>query len=126
MRLRLESDLEDLHAADDGAERTVGPLAEKLDRPQSFPPELCAAVRDIRVTRLPFAEEPLRRGTPSPRNTVVTGAQSAPTSSRRARSPRHCPIAALYPGTLIQVALTLLDHGTAEQILRYRYSPVNC
>lgn len=56
MRLRLEQDLEDLRAAvDKQAARTVAPLARTVDRDQCFSPELWAAVRDLGLTRLPFA-----------------------------------------------------------------------
>ncbi|MBY8863580.1 acyl-CoA dehydrogenase family protein [Nocardia sp. CA2R105] len=109
MRLRLDSELEDLRATvDNHAKRTVGPLAEKVDRTQSFSRELWAAVREIGLTRLPFAEEHGGDGG-TVRAYVVATREVA----------RHCPVAALYPGTSIQVAMTLLDHGTPEQIAQY-------
>jgi alkylation response protein AidB-like acyl-CoA dehydrogenase len=109
VRLRLEQDLEDLRASVDGqAARTIAPLAEKIDREQQFSAGLWSAVRDIGLTRLPFAEEYGGEGG-TVRAYVVATREVA----------RHCPVAALYPGTSIQVAMTLLDHGTPEQVERY-------
>ncbi|NKY54569.1 acyl-CoA dehydrogenase family protein [Nocardia flavorosea] len=109
MRLRLDQELEDLRAAVDGqAARTIAPLAEKVDRTQTFSPELWAAVRETGLSRLPFAEEYGGEGG-TVRAYVVATCEVA----------RHCPVAALYPGTSIQVAMTLLRHGTPEQVERY-------
>ncbi|MEU7817113.1 acyl-CoA dehydrogenase family protein [Pseudonocardia sp. NPDC049154] len=109
MRIRLEPELEALRAAVDGqAARTVAPLAEKVDRGQAFSPELWAAVRDIGLTRLPFAEEHGGEGG-TVRAYVVATREVA----------RHSPVGALYPGTTIQVAMTLLQHGTPEQVARW-------
>lgn len=109
MRLRLEQDLEDLRAAIDGqAARTVAPLAEKVDRDQSFSPQLWAAIRDIGLTRLPFAEEHGGDGGTVRAYAVATREVA-----------RHCAVGALYPGTSIQVAMTLLQHGTPAQIERF-------
>ncbi|WP_433632387.1 acyl-CoA dehydrogenase family protein [Nocardia sp. CA-120079] len=109
MKLRLDQDLEDLRAAVDGqAARTVGPLAAGVDRAQGFSQELWDAVREIGLTRLPFAEEYGGDGG-TVRAYVVATREIA----------RHCPVAALYPGTSIQVAMTLLKHGTAAQVERY-------
>jgi alkylation response protein AidB-like acyl-CoA dehydrogenase len=95
-------------SVDGQAARTVAPLAEHVDRAQTFSPELWAAVRDIGLTRLPFPERYGGEGGTVRAYVVATGGVA-----------RHCPVAALYPGTSIQVAMTLLDHSTPEQIERY-------
>lgn len=109
MRLRLERDLEDLRAAIDGqAARYVAPLAAEVDRQQHFSADLWSAIRDLGLTRLPFAEEHGGDGGTVRAYTVATCAVA-----------RHCAVAALYPGTTIQVAMTVLAHGTPAQIDRF-------
>ena len=106
MRLRLERDLEDLRAAIDGqAARYVAPLAAEVDRQQKFSAELWSAIRDLGLTRLPFAEEHGGDGGTVRAYAVATCAVA-----------RHCAVAALYPGTTIQVAMTVLAHGTPAPV----------
>jgi alkylation response protein AidB-like acyl-CoA dehydrogenase len=108
MKLRLEQELEDLRVAvDKQAIRTVAPLATEVDRNQSFSPELWAAVRDLGLTRLPFAEQHGVGGTV--RAYAVATREVA----------RHCAVAALYPGTSVQVALAVLEHGSPAQVDRF-------
>jgi alkylation response protein AidB-like acyl-CoA dehydrogenase len=83
----------------------IAPLAAEVDRKQQFSPQLWAAVRDLGLCALPFAEE-LGGGGGTVEAYVAATEEVA----------RHCAVAALYPGTTIQVAMTLLAHGTAEQI----------
>ncbi len=83
----------------------IAPLAAEVDRDQHFSPALWAAVRELGLCTLPFAEEHGGAG-----GTVA--AYIAATEEVA----RHCAVAALYPGTTIQVAMALLAHGTAEQI----------
>jgi alkylation response protein AidB-like acyl-CoA dehydrogenase len=109
MRLRLDQDLDDLRTAvDQQAARTVEPLAAGVDRTQAFSRDLWAAVRDIGLTRLPFAEEHGGEGGTVAAYVVATREVA-----------RHSPVAALYPGTTVQVAMTLLRHGTAEQVAKH-------
>jgi alkylation response protein AidB-like acyl-CoA dehydrogenase len=83
----------------------IAPLAAEVDRKQQFSLQLWAAVRDLGLCALPFAEE-LGGGGGTVEAYVAATEEVA----------RHCAVAALYPGTTIQVAMTLLAHGTAEQI----------
>ena len=109
MKFRLDQDLEDLRAAIEGqAARTVAPLAAKVDRTQAFSPELWNVICDLGLTRLAFPEEHGGDGG-SVRAYVVASGEVA----------RHCAVAALYPGTTIQVAMTLLARGTPDQIDRF-------
>ncbi|MFC5747850.1 acyl-CoA dehydrogenase family protein [Actinomadura rugatobispora] len=109
MRLRVEPELEELRAAIDGqAAKTVAPLAPRVDRDQRFSPELWRAVCELGMTRLPFAERYGGDGG-TVRAYMVASREVA----------RHCAVAALYPGTTIQVAMTLLKHGTPTQIERF-------
>lgn len=109
MGMRLEQDLEDLReSVDRQAARTIAPLAAGVDRTQAFSRELWAAVREIGLTRLPFTEEHGGDG----------GSVRAYVVATRAIA-RHSPVAALYPGTTIQVAMTLLEHGSPEQVGKY-------
>ncbi|NDJ90095.1 MULTISPECIES: acyl-CoA dehydrogenase family protein [Mycolicibacter] len=109
MRLRLEQELEDFRDAIAGqAARTVAPLAEEVDRVQSFSAGLWAAVRDLGLIRLPFGTEYGGEGG-TVRAYTVASCEVA----------RHCAVAALYPGTTIQVAMSILAHGTPNQIERF-------
>jgi alkylation response protein AidB-like acyl-CoA dehydrogenase len=109
VRLRVEPELEELRAAVDGqAAKTVARLARQVDRDQRFSPELWEAVRELGLTRLPFAERYGGDG-----GTV----RAYMLASREVA--RHCAVAALYPGTTIQVAMTLIKHGTPTQIERF-------
>jgi alkylation response protein AidB-like acyl-CoA dehydrogenase len=104
--LRLEQDLEELRTAIAGqAGRSIAPLAAEIDRAQSFSAELWTAVKELGLTRLPFAEEYGGDGGTVRAYAVAT-----------CEVARHCAVAALYPGTTIQVAMAVLAHGTSTQI----------
>ena len=102
----LDDDIQQLRTvvAQQAAVR-VASLASAVDREQRFSPELWAAVRDLGLFGLPFAEEYGGAG----------GSVQAYVAATEEVA-RHCAVAGLYPGTTIQVAMTLLAHGTAEQI----------
>jgi len=109
MRIDLDDDLEALRRVTDAqAARRVAPLAAAVDREQRFSPELWEAVRDLGLTRLPFAVEHGGDGGDA-RAFAVASIEVA----------RHGAVAALYPGTSIQVGRMLLDHGTPEQVARH-------
>ncbi|WP_433461933.1 acyl-CoA dehydrogenase family protein [Spirillospora sp. CA-128828] len=109
MRLRVEPELEGLRAAVDGqAAKTIAPLARGVDQDQRFSHELWQAVRELGLTRLPFADQYGGDG----------GTVRAYTVASREVA-RHCAVAALYPGTTVQVAMTLIEHGTPAQIERF-------
>jgi alkylation response protein AidB-like acyl-CoA dehydrogenase len=106
VRIRLEPELEEFRAAvAAAAAKTVAPLAGAVDREQRFSPELWGAVRDLGLTRLPFAEEHGGDGGTVRAYAVATREVA-----------RYSAVGALYPGTTFQVAMTLLRHGTASQI----------
>ena len=109
MHLPLGPELEALHdSVDRQAAATIAPLATTVDRSQEFSPALWAAVRDVGLTRLPFAEADGGDGGNVRAYAVATREVA-----------RHAAVAALYPGTSIQVAMTLLAHGTAAQVARH-------
>jgi alkylation response protein AidB-like acyl-CoA dehydrogenase len=104
MKIAVEPELEALREAiTSQAEIAVRPLADGVDRMQEFSRELWAAVRDLGLTRLPFAEQYGGDGG-AVRAYVVASAELA----------EHCAVAALYPGTSIQVASALIEHGAGE------------
>jgi alkylation response protein AidB-like acyl-CoA dehydrogenase len=106
VRIRLEPELEDFRAAVHAAgAKRVGPLAEKVDREQWFSQELWCAVRDLGLTRLPFAEENGGDGGTVRAYAVAT-----------CEVAWHSAVGALYPGTTIQVAMSLLRYGSPGQI----------
>lgn len=108
MRLGLDPDLLALRDSIDAqAARHIAPLADAVDRDQKFSPELWAAVCELGLTRLPFTEAQGGDGG-NVRAYVVATREVA----------RHCAVGALYPGTTVQVAMTLLAHGTKAQIDR--------
>jgi len=86
----------------------IGPHATALDRDQSFVPEVWAAVRDMEMFALPFTAEVGGLGGSFLDFVVATEAIARTSAS-----------AALYPGTTVQVAGTILAHGTREQIDRW-------
>lgn len=101
----LDRDLDDLRASVRAqAAHTIEPLAAEVDRVQKFSKPLWDAVREIGLTRLPFAEELGGDGGSIPAFVAATHEVA-----------QYCAVAALYPGTSIQVAMTLLQHGSAEQ-----------
>ena len=109
MRLGLEPELLALRDSIDGqSARTVAPLAEGVDRDQKFSRELWKAICDLGLTRLPFTEAHGGDGG-NVRAYVVATREVA----------RHCAVGALYPGTTVQVAMTILAHGTQAQIDRF-------
>lgn len=106
MRLRLERELEEFRdAVAAGAAETVAPLAEQVDREQRFSSDLWGAIRDLGLTRLPFPEEHGGDGGTVRAYAVATREVA-----------RHCAVGALYPGTTIQVAMTLLRHGAPSHV----------
>lgn len=106
MKLAVEPELETLRTAIAArAAATLGPLAAAVDREQKFSWDLWAFVRELGLTRLPFAEKYGGEGG-TYRAYTVAAAEVA----------EHCAVASLYPGTTVQVAMALLEHGTAEQI----------
>lgn len=105
MSLQLDRDLDDLRASVRAqAAQTIEPLAAGVDRAQKFSRPLWDAVREIGLTRLPFSEE----------NGGDGGSISAFVVATHEVAQRSA-VAALYPGTSIQVAMTLLKHGTEAQ-----------
>ena len=102
--MRLEPELEEFRDAA-GAAATVGPLAERVDREQRFSPELWAAIRDLGLTRPPFTEEHGGDGGTVRAYAVATREVA-----------RYYAVGALYPGTTIQVATTLLRYGAPSHI----------
>jgi alkylation response protein AidB-like acyl-CoA dehydrogenase len=109
VKLRLEQDLEDLRdSLDRQAANTVAPLAGQVDRDQAFSPELWSAIRDLGLTRLPFSE-----------NYGGDGGTVRAYAVATCEVARHCAVGALYPGTTIQVAMTVLAHGTPGQVERF-------
>ena len=106
VRLRLEPELEEFRdAVAAGAAATVAPLAEQVDREQRFSPELWGAIRDLGLTRLPFPEEHGGDGGTVRAYAVATREVA-----------RYCAVGALYPGTTIQVAMTLLRYGAPSHV----------
>ena len=106
MRLALEPELESLRQSITAqATTTVRPLAEQVDRTQRFSWDLWVAVRDLGLTRLPFSEEVGGDGG-TIRAYAVASAEVA----------QHCAVAALYPGTSMQVAAALIAHGNDEHV----------
>lgn len=89
------------------AER-IGPWVDVLDRDQRFSPEVWAEVRDLELFGLPF---PSRVG-------GLDGSFLAFTVATEAVAHTSAS-AALYPGTTVQVAATILRNGTPEQIARW-------
>jgi alkylation response protein AidB-like acyl-CoA dehydrogenase len=106
MRLALEPELESLRQSITAqATTTVRPLAEQVDRTQRFSWDLWVAVRDLGLTRLPFSESVGGDGG-TIRAYAVASAELA----------QHCAVAALYPGTSMQVAAALIAHGNDEHV----------
>lgn len=104
MKIAVEPELQALREAITAqALTTVRPLADEVDRTQAFSWSLWTAVRDLGLTRLPFDQEYGGDGG-TIRAYAVASAELA----------QHCAVAALYPGTSIQVAAALIEHGTAE------------
>lgn len=104
--LVLDDDIRQLRAvvAEQAAD-VIAPLAAEIDNEQRFSPALWAAVREIGLFALPFAED--YGGSGGSVNAYVAATEEVA---------GHCAVAALYPGTTIQVAMTLIAHGTPEQI----------
>jgi alkylation response protein AidB-like acyl-CoA dehydrogenase len=106
VKIAVEPELETLREAITAqALTTVRPIANGVDRMQAFSWDLWVAVRDLGLTRLPFAETYGGDGG-TYRAYAVASAELA----------QHCAVAALYPGTTIQVAAALIKHGTPDQI----------
>jgi alkylation response protein AidB-like acyl-CoA dehydrogenase len=101
VRVGLEPELEQLRRALAAQAKTsLRPLARNIDRSQQFSEELWQQVVGLGLTRLPFAESYGGDGG-SVRAYAVATAEIA----------SHCAVAALYPGTTVQVAMALIEHG---------------
>ncbi|BBZ14924.1 acyl-CoA dehydrogenase family protein [Mycobacterium branderi] len=106
MRLAVEADLESLRQSITAQALTrVRPLAEQVDRTQQFSWDLWKAVCDLGLTRLSFPERFGGDGG-TIRAYAVASAELA----------QHCAVAALYPGTSIQVAAALIAHGSSHHV----------
>jgi alkylation response protein AidB-like acyl-CoA dehydrogenase len=90
------------------AERTVGPTVAGLDRDQRFSREVWDALRAIGVFSLPFPEDLGGLGGSFLSFIVATEEIAAVGATP-----------ALYPGTTVQVASTIRQHGTKDQIERW-------
>ena len=107
----LDPDLQELaRSVRAQAWRALAGRAAELDRAQRFDPQVWAAVRDLGIIPLPFAEDDGGAGG-SALALVVALEQVA----------YACATAALYPGTTIQVIRALLDH--AQPAVRERWVP---
>jgi len=101
VRIGLEPELEQLRKSLEAqAKSSLRPLAGPVDSTQAFSWELWKRVVDLGLIRLPFAESMGGDGG-SVRAYAVASAEIA----------SHCAVAALYPGTTIQVAMTLIEHA---------------
>ncbi|MDO8364100.1 MAG: acyl-CoA dehydrogenase family protein [Actinomycetota bacterium] len=89
------------------AER-IGPWVDVLDREQRFSPEVWAELRDLELFGLPFAADVGGLGGSFLAFAVATEAVASISAG-----------AALYPGTTVQVAATLLRQGTPAQVERW-------
>jgi len=83
----------------------LGPAAAAVDREQRYSPALWAAVCDLGLLTLPFDADVGGSG-----GTFLAYVVAAEEVAR------YSAIAALYPGTTVQVARTILEHGSPEQI----------
>ncbi|WP_068183031.1 acyl-CoA dehydrogenase family protein [Mycobacterium sp. UM_CSW] len=109
MKLPVEPELESLRAAIAArAKSTVRPLAAQVDREQKFSWELWAAVRELGLSRIHFPED---HGGDGGTFRAYTIASTEPAE--------YCAVASLYPGTSIQVAMALLQHGNPEHSRRF-------
>jgi alkylation response protein AidB-like acyl-CoA dehydrogenase len=107
--VNLSSELEEFRQAIGAQSRArIGPLAASVDRDQSFSPQMWAALHDMGMFGLPFPES-LGGSGGSFLAYVVATEEIA----------RHAAVAALYPGTTVQVARTIIDHGTPTQIEQF-------
>jgi len=107
--LKLPEELESFRQAVRAqANARVAPLAAMVDREQRYSPELWAAIRDLEMLQLPFAEDVGGSGGTFLAYVIATEEVA-----------RCSAIAALYPGTTVQVATTILEHGTSEQVRRF-------
>jgi short/branched chain acyl-CoA dehydrogenase len=87
------------------AESTIGPFVKALDREQRFSREVWDALRATDIFALPFPETAGGLGGSFLAFVVATEQIAAVGAT-----------AALYPGTTVQVASTLLHYGTPSQI----------
>jgi alkylation response protein AidB-like acyl-CoA dehydrogenase len=90
------------------AETRIAPLIEPLDRSGAFSPELWSELKAMDVFALPFAEEHGGTGGSFLAFAVVIEQLA-----------RVGAVAGVYPGTTVQVAGTLLIHGTPDQRARW-------
>jgi alkylation response protein AidB-like acyl-CoA dehydrogenase len=104
VRVGLEPELEQLRRALAAQAKTsLRPLARNIDRSQQFSEELWQQVVGLGLTRLPFAESYGGDGG-SVRAYAVATAEIA----------SHCAVAALYPGTTVQVAMAFTEPATGS------------
>jgi alkylation response protein AidB-like acyl-CoA dehydrogenase len=87
------------------AESTIGPFVKALDREQRFSREAWDALRATNIFALPFPETAGGHGGSFLAFVVATEEIAAVGATP-----------ALYPGTTVQVASTLLHYGTSSQI----------
>lgn len=87
------------------AQRTIEPLIAGIDREQRFSRDLWERLRELEMFTLPFPED-------------VGGAGGSFTAYLAATEEvaRVGAVAALYPGTTVQVAMTLLRLGTPDVV----------
>src|SRR3954471_22685232 len=92
----------------DQAIRHIEPLIADVDREQRFSRTLWNRLRDLEMFSLPFPEEVGGAGGSFLAYTVATEELA-----------RVGAVAALYPGTTVQVASTLMRLGTPEAVARW-------
>jgi alkylation response protein AidB-like acyl-CoA dehydrogenase len=90
------------------AAASIGPHIDVLDREQRFSPEVWEAVRELELFGIPFPESVGGLGGSFLGFAVATEAVAFTSAS-----------AALYPGTTVQVAASIIRHGTPEQVERW-------
>jgi alkylation response protein AidB-like acyl-CoA dehydrogenase len=105
----LEQELQELaRSVRSQAWRRLAPRADEMDRTGRFSPEVWGELRELGIVGLSFAEDEGGQGG-SVLALVVALEQIAYASA----------VAAMYPGTTIQVARALLDHGDAAAVERW-------
>lgn len=90
------------------AEERIAPFVEELDRTQRFAPGLWDELRKLEIGALPFPPAVGGLGGSFLAFVLATEEVAAVGAT-----------AALYPGTTVQVAMTILEHGTPEQVERW-------
>ena len=104
--LILDDDLEEFRmTVRRRAEARIGPLVEDLDRTQRFSDEVWKELRDLELFALPF-----------PAEVGGSGGSFLPFIVATEEVARLGATPALYPGTTVQVAMTILRYGSDRQI----------